>query len=262
MKDIINLDNFPLDALESDAGRALVNGCQQNLAENGVFNLEGFLRPTALQRCVNEVRPPLDHNAFEHRREHNIYFEDQRVGLSADHPALKRFETINHTVCADQIPESLVCRIYEWSPFVTFLATVMKKDALYQMADPLARANVLAYRPGEALNWHFDRSEFTTTLILQSPENGGEFQYRSDLRSEKDENYDGVARLVAGKDGEVQALPLPAGTLSVFKGKNTAHRLTPVEGSRDRIVAVFSYYETSGVTFSESERIGFYGRPN
>ena len=122
----------------------------------------------------------------------------------------------------------------------------MDKRELHQMADPLARVNVISYRSAEALNWHFDRSEFTTTLILQSPEGGGEFQYRSDLRSDDDENYDGMARLLAGKDHGVQTLPLPAGTLSVFKGKNTAHRLTPVEGSRDRIVAVFSYYEAPG----------------
>ncbi|MEM7123642.1 MAG: 2OG-Fe(II) oxygenase, partial [Pseudomonadota bacterium] len=53
---------------------------------------------------------------------------------------------------------------------------------------------------------------------------------------------------------------LAPGTLNVFKGKNTAHRVTPVEGDRDRIIAVFSYYEDAGVMFSEAERIGFYGR--
>ena len=43
-------------------------------------------------------------------------------------------------------------------------------------------------------------------------------------------------------------------------GKNTAHRVTPVEGDRPRIVAVFSYYETPGFAFSDAERFGFYGR--
>jgi hypothetical protein len=51
-----------------------------------------------------------------------------------------------------------------------------------------------------------------------------------------------------------------AGTLNVFRGKNTAHRVTPVAGPVDRIIAVFSYYETPGVRFSDEERIGFYGR--
>jgi hypothetical protein len=53
---------------------------------------------------------------------------------------------------------------------------------------------------------------------------------------------------------------LSAGTLNVFAGKNTAHRVTPVEGDTSRVIAVFSYYETPDVMFSEEERIGFYGR--
>ena len=73
-------------------------------------------------------------------------------------------------------------------------------------------------------------------------------------------NYEGVARLLAGHDERVQTLPLAPGTLNVFKGKNTAHRVTPVEGHRARIIAVFSYYETPDVTFGDRERLGFYGR--
>ena len=58
----------------------------------------------------------------------------------------------------------------------------------------------------------------------------------------------------------MQTLALEPGTLNVFMGKNTAHRVTPVEGDRPRIAAVFSYYETPGFAFSEAERFGFYGR--
>jgi hypothetical protein len=136
----------------------------------------------------------------------------------------------------------------------------MDKPRLYTMPDPLARVNVMAYRAGETLNWHFDRSEFTTTLLLQAPESGGAFEYRTDLRSDADPNYEGVARLLAGKDPLSRIEPLSAGTLNVFRGRNTAHRVTTVEGSRERIIAVFSYYERPGVMFTEEERIGFYGR--
>ena len=95
----------------------------------------------------------------------------------------------------------------------------------------------------------------------QSPADaGGEFQYRSNLRTDTDPNYDGVARLLAGQDNEVKTLRLGAGTLNVFKGKNTAHRVTPSRGARERIVAVFSYYERPGVMFSKEEQVGFYGR--
>jgi hypothetical protein len=150
--------------------------------------------------------------------------------------------------------------IYEWPQFAVFLAATMDKETLFTMRDPLARVNVMSYRDGEALNWHFDRSEFTTTLLLQEPSGGSEFQYRSDLRSDSNPNYDGVVRLLEGKDKDVKTLKLSAGTLNVFKGKNTLHRVTSAKGPRERYIAVFSYYERPGVMFSKDEQIGFYGR--
>ena len=136
----------------------------------------------------------------------------------------------------------------------------MDQPALYIMDDLIACANVMRYTKGEALNWHFDRSEFTTTLLLQAPREGGAFEYCTGLRSDDDPNYDGVAAILRGEGSEVQSIVAEAGTLNVFRGKNTAHRVTPMMGPVDRIIAVFSYYETPGVQFSDEERIGFYGR--
>jgi len=210
--DILDLDRFPLDDYTSSARTALVNGCREDLAVRGLFNLNGFVRPRALAQCLAEVIPVREKNAFTHKRRHNVYFKDVVEGIPPDHPALATVETINHTVCADQIADSVVCRIYEWPSLARFLADVMEKPVLHTMPDPLARLNVIAYGKGEALNWHFDRSEFTTTLLLQEPESGGEFQYRSDLRTINDPNYDGVARLLSDDDQQVQALPVKAGT--------------------------------------------------
>jgi hypothetical protein len=120
--------------------------------------------------------------------------------------------------------------------------------------------NVINYKPGETLNWHFDRSLFTTTLLIQAPDAGGEFEYRGNLRGDQDPNYDGVARLLGGADPGIRVNPLAAGTLNVFAGKNTLHRVSTVRGRRDRLIAVYSYYEQPDVLFSDRERIGFYGR--
>ena len=207
MKSMLDLERYPLDDLAGGRGAALVHACRRDLAERGMFSLDGFVRRPALVDCVGEVKPVLDGAAFTHRRHHNIFFDDAPTAVPPDHPALRRVETIHHTVCADQLPDSLVCRIYAWPPLMEFLAATMDKVRLYPMADPLARANVIAYRAGEALNWHFDRAEFTTTLILQSPRAGGEFQYRGGLRSEDATDFDGVARLLAdADDGASEAL--------------------------------------------------------
>jgi hypothetical protein len=260
MRDVLDLDHYPIDRLDAFETRELIERCKAELAEYGMFNLPGLVRYSVIDQCAAELEPLIATAAYTHKRRHNIYFRTDIEGLAPDHPALRRCDTINHTLCGDQLAGTIVGRIYEWMPLADFLARVMDKPRLFLMADPLARVNVMGYRAGEALNWHFDRSEFTTTLLIQSPEAGGEFEYRSDLRTDRDPNYDGVARLLRGEDDTVRALPLKAGTLNVFKGRNTAHRVTPAVGDKQRIVAVFSYYERPGVQFSRDERMGFYGR--
>ena len=258
--DILDLDRYPLDRPASPRGRALVAECRAALDRDGLFNLEGLMRPAAVARCVADLKPLMETASFRHARSHNVYFLDRVEGAPEDHPALRRFETVNRTLCDDRMTGAAVHRIYEWTPLAGFLSRVLRKPRLYLMDDPLARANIMSYHHGEALNWHFDRSEFTTTLLLQAPDAGGEFQYRSGLRTPADPNPDGVARLLDGRDPEVRSLTLAAGTLNVFKGRNTAHRTSPVIGPRERMIAVFSYYERPGVLFSDEERIGFYGR--
>jgi hypothetical protein len=258
MQDLIDLDQYPLDG--GDAAAELAERCRCDLAKTGMFNLHGFIRPEAIRRAAQEIAPLASSNAFTHQRWHNVYFLEKVPGLREDHPALTRFRTINHTLCGDQLAGSIIERIYEWAPLVDFIARVLEIPRLYLMDDPLARINILEYRPGEALNWHFDRSRYTTTLLIQAAELDGEFQYCSNLRSDNDPNYEDVGKLLQGDDSKVRVNPLEAGTLNVFAGKNTLHRVSTVRGARSRLVAVFSYYDRPGVTFSEKERLGFYGR--
>ena len=259
MHRLIDLDRYPLDQPGSAAMSNLIAACKASLAKDGLFNLPGFMRPEGRADTVAGLAPIMDREAFVHARRHNIYFQKEVEGIDPAHPALAEFETSNRTICADQIGTASVIRLYEWPPFARFLAEVMEKPQLFVMDDPLARVNVMAYSEGQALNWHFDRSEFTTTLLLQAPEQGGDFEYDQDLRSDADPNFDGVADLLQGRRNPTRIVLQP-GTLNIFKGKNTAHRVTPVVGNRDRMIAVFSYYERPGVQFSDQERIGFYGR--
>jgi hypothetical protein len=261
MNKLVNLEKYPLDRLDSSAGQRLVAQCIDDLEHKGMFTLKGFMRREIIDEILPDLLQKFKHESFLHTREHNIYFSDDLADIPVDHPALARVKTINHTLCGDQLAEPLLA-VYRWSGLTEFLARVMDKPRLYPMDDPLACANILGYYEGEGLNWHFDRSEFTTTLLLQAPLEGGDFQYRRGLRSEQDPNYEGVARLLRGEDNEVASLKLGAGDLNVFKGKNTAHRVSPPGGSLARLVTVFSYYETPGKRFSDEENMGFYGRTN
>ena len=256
----VNTRDFPLDAPDGAACVALVDRCRAELARDGMFNLDGFLSaPVAAAEAARHT-PLMETASFRHARRHNVYFRKSVPGLPPDHPALVEFDTSNNTLCADQVAGSVVDAIYRWAPLQAFLARVMDKPALYPMADPLAAVNVMRYQDGQALNWHFDRSEFTVTLLLQAPRAGGAFEYRTDLRSADDPNYDGVAALLAGRDPLLRQMSVRPGTLNVFRGVNTPHRVTPVEGPVARMIAVLTYYERPGAMFTPEEQRGFYGR--
>ena len=260
IEQLIDLERFPLHRLDSLSGQQLVEQCIADLSQYGMFTLRGFVRPEAVDSMLPQLLHKFANEAYRHARQHNIYFRNDIDDIAADHPALALHNSANQTLCGDQISDSPLNRVYEWPALVEFLARVMQKSQLYPMEDPLARAKVMAYHHGEGLNWHFDRSEFTTTLLLQAPQAGAEFQYRQALRSEEDPNYEGVARLLRGEDPGIHSLGLAAGDLNVFMGKNTAHRVTVSEGDQPRVIAVFSYYETPGKLFSAEEQLGFYGR--
>jgi hypothetical protein len=192
----LDLERFSLDNLDGASGRSLVERCRAELAKDGLFNLDGLVRPAAVAQAITEVAPAFAADAFHHARDHNIYFDDRTDVAPAEHGALRRLESSNLTICADQITDGLICHLYEWPPLARFLSLTMGMKELHTMDDPLARVNVMSYGDGQQLNWHFDRSEFTTTLLLQEADDGGVFEYRSDLRKDDDANLDGVADLL------------------------------------------------------------------
>ena len=260
MQKYINLDRYPLHLEASTSVTQLMRECVDHLGQTGMFSLPGFLRQEAIDATVAALDPLWRDQAFTHAREHNIYFEDVPEHAPSNHPGNVRFSTVNHTLCADQLDATPLVEIYQWPPLISFLARTLKLTSLYPMADPLAKVNVMAYGNDEALNWHFDRSEFTTTLLLQKPEGGGVFEYRRNLRANTEPSFEAVSDLLGGRDKQVLNWDPDPGTLNVFLGRDTAHRVTPVVGARQRIIAVFSYYDVPGKVFSAEEQAGFYGR--
>ncbi len=254
----INLNRYPLD--DAPKRSAILSTARDALDLVGMVTLDSFMIPAAVAATLAKALPKFETESFAHQREHNVYFQEHIDGVAPDHPALATLRTANRTLCADQLSDTPLMALYEDARFIQLLADLTGKPQLYTMGDPLARVNVMAYRKGEALNWHFDRSEFTTTILLEAPEDGGAFEYRPALRTATNANYDGVAKLLQGEDREVRSVTLRPGALNIFKGRNTAHRVTPPRGRTPRVIAVLSYYETPGVMFSAEERIGFYGR--
>jgi hypothetical protein len=69
-----------------------------------------------------------------------------------------------------------------------------------------------------------------------------------------------VAAVLRGEDPMVQKAALKPGALNVFRGVNTLHRVVPVKGSRERLVAIFAFFDRPGVGMTAKDQTGFYGR--
>lgn len=258
MNAIVDTGRYPLE--DPTKHVELIQRCREDWTASGSVSLEGFLRPEALKRCVEEIDPAMIARSYHHAAKHDIYFSDAHdVPEVVKAPALAQ-RSSNHTLTADQLDGMIIQRVHRWPPLARFLESVLDKRSLFPMADAMAGVNVMGYREGDQIGWHFDRAEFTVTLLLRRPEQGGMFQYRRDLRGPGNRNHPGVVALLSGQDPEVIDLPIEAGTLNVFAGYRSPHRVTPSLGQTSRLVAVLSYMEEPNVVFSAEDRLRFYGR--
>ena len=86
---------------------------------------------------------------------------------------------------------------------------------------------------GDQLQWHFDQTDFVVSLAIQSAERGGDFEVVPRIRSAGDERYDDVAAVLAGRPRPGwRHCPMRPGTLLVFEGRHSLHRVSPIGGRR------------------------------
>ena len=107
MKDILHLDRYPLDREGSTEWQRLVEQSRSKPSEPTACSISKvFCGPPPPKKRCGEIKPIMDTLSFTHNRTHNIYFRTESR-TAADHLALRKVETINHTVCGDQIPSSM-----------------------------------------------------------------------------------------------------------------------------------------------------------
>ncbi len=258
--DLVDLDRYPIGDLAVPAARRLVEECARALGDVGALSLPDFLTSDALAALAAEAAAVAP-KAYEIAETHTVYFEPADAAFPAPHPRSRLIGTAKGGVAYDHIPRGTgLRRLYEWDGLMAFVAAVLGEKRLYRHADPLAALNINTFGEGQGLNWHFDRTDFSVTLSLQTAEAGGAFEYVPWTRSAGDENYDGVARLIDGGREGLREMSFAAGTLALFRGHYSLHRVNPVEGPRPRLAAVLSYVREPGVTFTPYAQQLFYGR--
>lgn len=235
--------------------------CKNTLDEAGVLVLKDFIQPDAIEQIKNEGSENIT-KAYFCANKHTVYLTPQDENLPLDHPRNIEVTSSKGLIGDDQIPEnSSLKTLYKSQIFQTFIRKVVGEEGLYPYADPLSSVNLHFAKEGQELGWHFDNSSFAITLLIDKPDGGGDFEYIKDLRDADtgDMNYDGVGNLLSGAL-KPETLNMEAGTLVLFRGRNSIHRVTPTIGSKTRMLAVLAYNSKPNVELSESARMTFYGR--
>jgi len=74
-----------------------------------------------------------------------------------------------------------------------------------------------------------------------------------------DMNFEQTEAILSGSH-PVESLTMDPGTLVLFRGRNSMHRVTPVTGDTTRMLVGLAYNSQPGIALSESASNTFYGR--
>ena len=256
---MVNLSSYPIDNTQSTKGSAFIKNCRERYVETGLCMLPDFILPEARQVLAEQANAISD-KAYFCNSTHNAYLTEVNPDLSSDDAYNRQEQTYVGSVAYDYIDDDDdLRRLYGWDPLRDFIAAVLGKQTFHRFQDPLGACSINVFVDGGEHGWHFDESEFTVTLMLQAPESGGEFEYAQGIRGHDNEK-ELVANVLDGKYEDVVRLPFTPGTLLIFNGRQTIHRVTRVHGTRPRLVPVLCYSEQPDAKNSEAVRKLFWGR--
>ncbi len=260
--DMIDLERYPLLDMDGATGKALLGHCREQLSELGAVVLPGFIRSEALSLLAGEAAE-LSPLAYHSTVVGNAYLTPQDQSLPEDDPRRMEDRTSLGAVAYDQMPsDTLVRRLYEWDGLMEFLAAALAKEKLYRYADKMGALNIAVMKAGDYLRWHFDQTDFVVSLLLQDCQSGGDYEFVPMIRNRSQENYEAVRRILNGSREGVLRLDISPGSLVLFEGRHSLHRVSKVEGDTDRLIALFGYDTREGVESSDHLRMMRYGRTN
>ena len=229
--DVVDLDMYPIDDLDGDGGLALVAQCQAQLAAEAACH-PARLHPPRGRRRDGPAGRRAGLEGVDLGPDPHGLLRAGREQAPADHPRARTVRSAKHGIAYDYIPAGApLRRLYESDDLSRFIALVLDKPVLYRSADPLDALQITTFWPGDELGWHFDRSEFSVTVMYQPAGSGGDFVYAPGLRSDDDPNYDGVQRMLAGERRRPEGAAERAG---VARPLPRAQRVAPGHADQGR----------------------------
>ena len=257
----IDFNRYPLE--DTPAMAPIIAACRAQLDEAQYCSLPGFLTEEAIRSSAALVQSLKDQaNPASSLR--NCYLQRQGdTSLPPAHPRNIMLPASYRMLAADLLPDTSPLKtLYFWAPFQRMVAEIVGRDVLYPSADRLQPVNVICYGEGDQSAWHYDSTNaFTMTLMLQAADQGGTFEMAPNTReSPEQEDIAYMSEVLTGSSTRVKSVGRAEGELTIFRGCNSLHRVSPVIGARDRLMAVFVYENEPGVMGDPEVNMTVYGR--
>ena len=257
---MVDLGRYPLLDLDGPDAMAVVVEARVSLAATGAAELPGFIAPAAVDALVADAER-LAARAHQSEGLGTAYLDVPDFDMPEEHPRRWFGHYGVKAVAYDLIPRtSPLRRLYEWDPLLRFLEVVLDRGPIYRYEDPFGALNLAVMGEADELQWHFDQADFVVSLAIQDAEEGGDFEVAPLVRTADDERYDDVAAVLHGDRSRVVRLPMTPGTLLIFEGRHSMHRVSPISGDRLRHVGLLAYDTKPGTVGTELLRMNRYGR--
>lgn len=261
LHDIVDTGRYPLTDPGGDQWTGVVSAAREDLRTYGCSVLPDFVRGDRLEELREECASAASH-AYYRQETVNVYNTAPDPSLPGWHPARLTTQRGNAFVGREDIPPHFMVQgLYTDHLFQRFVAECLELPTVHPLADPLAGLCINVLLPGREHPWHFDTNEFTVSVVTQSPDEGGRFEYCPNIRSRTEENFDDVMGVLSGDErGLARRLTLQPGDLQLFRGRFSLHRVTAVKGEKERHSAIFAYSHRPGVVGNPARTKQLFGR--
>ncbi|KAL7540083.1 hypothetical protein ACHAXR_009859 [Thalassiosira sp. AJA248-18] len=256
----INYSKYPINKFENDddgSFNSLLQSCISQMNRDGFVSLPNFLLPdsvASLTACVLQLEK--DGVGFYSTDSHNVFLDEEDdesdvSSFSDIHPRRIQLNSskliINaHDLLLSPKAPNLDDLFMSQPSILNFISSVMQTK-LYPSTDPHGKFYANIFSEGDGLNYHFDRSEYSISLILQPSEKGGEFQFVPNSRKNVEGwdkmplHLDDIVESFTPHSLEVKRPTLAAGDLYLFRGQNSLHRVSEIsKGRRINIILTFN----------------------
>ena len=247
---LVDLDRYPIDDLDG-RGTALLKACQSALQESALCYLPNFLLPETLNSIRGEILDAQD-SAYWIESERTPYSWRDLTHLPESHPARIRSAHRLGSVTRDNFDEAgKLLSLFKCDELTEFVRRALGVATLSRVHCPYLSMNVKVMGEGARHGWHFDANDGVVSLLIQEANEGGHYEYAPYIRSTENENYERVAEVIRGDTALVKRVDITAGTLCLFKGSRSLHRVSPVtRGNPDRLIALFAYDPQPDVSYN------------